>query len=377
MVSFSLKSVAVAAILGGAHLAAAAPGTAKPEIKYTTVTGYFLQDEPTTDPASFDYIASNFGLINRTYPVKGCNRKGLTQWQKFGKEVERLNREAAKNVEYKLLFLGRHGEGWHNAAESFYGTPAWNCYWSLVNGNGTAEWDDPLLTPAGIKQAQIANAFWAKLIKDDKINTPDSYYSSPMQRCLATAELTFNGLALPKSKPFEVTVKEYLREGISIHTCDHRKSKSNIKKTFPAFKFERGFAETDPYWSGVTKEPSQAQDLRSKVALDDIFSSDKGSWISITSHSGEISSLLRVLGHRAFRLGTGAVIPVLVKAETLSQPAPVASATWGYDPHCTSPPVTSAAAGCVCQAGATPITEALVTVTPGVAPIQTFYPKKP
>jgi hypothetical protein len=22
--------------------------------------------------------------------------------------------------------LGRHGEGWHNAAETYYGTPAWN-----------------------------------------------------------------------------------------------------------------------------------------------------------------------------------------------------------------------------------------------------------
>ena len=22
--------------------------------------------------------------------------------------------------------MQRHGEGWHNAAESFYGTPAWN-----------------------------------------------------------------------------------------------------------------------------------------------------------------------------------------------------------------------------------------------------------
>jgi hypothetical protein len=31
-----------------------------------------------------------------------------------------------RNVQYKVLFMGRHGEGWHNAAESFYGTPAWN-----------------------------------------------------------------------------------------------------------------------------------------------------------------------------------------------------------------------------------------------------------
>jgi hypothetical protein len=27
---------------------------------------------------------------------------------------------------YKVLFMGRHGEGFHNAAESYYGTPAWN-----------------------------------------------------------------------------------------------------------------------------------------------------------------------------------------------------------------------------------------------------------
>lgn len=22
--------------------------------------------------------------------------------------------------------MGRHGDGWHNAAEAYYGTPAWN-----------------------------------------------------------------------------------------------------------------------------------------------------------------------------------------------------------------------------------------------------------
>jgi len=26
-------------------------------IKYTTVTGYFLQDEPSTDPNGFDYVS--------------------------------------------------------------------------------------------------------------------------------------------------------------------------------------------------------------------------------------------------------------------------------------------------------------------------------
>jgi hypothetical protein len=29
-------------------------------------------------------------------------------------------------VQYKVLYMGRHGEGYHNVAEAFYGTPAWD-----------------------------------------------------------------------------------------------------------------------------------------------------------------------------------------------------------------------------------------------------------
>lgn len=49
--------------------------------------------------------------------------------------------------------------------------------------------------------------------------------------------------------------------------------------------------------------------------LDDVFGNDGSSFVSFTSHSGAIGSLLRVLGHQEFRLATGAVIPVLVRAE--------------------------------------------------------------
>jgi len=40
--------------------------------------------------------------------------------------VESLNAKADNNTVYKVLFMGRHGEGFHNAAESYYGTPSWN-----------------------------------------------------------------------------------------------------------------------------------------------------------------------------------------------------------------------------------------------------------
>ncbi|EXJ90934.1 hypothetical protein A1O1_04041 [Capronia coronata CBS 617.96] len=342
-------------------------------IEYSTVAGYFLQDDNATNATTFDYTATNFGLINQSYPTDPANCAPLTQWQRFAMHVAALNAQAPRNVDYKLLFMGRHGEGWHNAAESFYGTPAWNCYWSLLDGNGTAMWSDAQLTENGISQALKANSFWLSRIHEQKIPTPETYYTSPLSRCLTTANLTFSGLPLPPKHPFIPTIKEKLREGISEHTCDRRSNKTYIHDEFPWYEIEQGFSEYDELWTGVTAETSSAQDLRSKQLLDDIFSSDRSTYISFTSHSGEIASILRVLGHRTFPLNTGAVIPVLVRAETVESCAPSSTvsdaSTWTPSPHCTLPPVTSisggANGGCVCTNGAAPV---LTTLAP--APTQ-------
>ncbi|KAI4276528.1 MAG: hypothetical protein LQ337_002410 [Flavoplaca oasis] len=301
-------------------------------INYTTVTGYFLQDEASTNTSTFSFIDTNFGLINRTYATDATYDPNgqKTQWQRFENQIFRLNRESGRKVQYKLVFMGRHGEGYHNAAESYYGTPAWNCYWSLVDGNGTVRWDDAQVTPEGVKQALAVNAFWASELKIQKVPPPRSYYTSPLTRCLTTANLTFSGLDLPSRHPFVPVVKEFLREGISGHTCDRRGSKSYIQQAFPNYRIEPGFTETDQLWQAYRREVEIDQDIRSKAVLDDVFSTDDETYISITSHSGEIASLLRVLGHRPFRLATGAVIPVLVKAETVDGPAPI-TATVPYE----------------------------------------------
>ncbi|KAF1829829.1 phosphoglycerate mutase-like protein [Decorospora gaudefroyi] len=310
-------------------------------IDYTVITGIFQQDEAATDPSTFNFTASNFGLINRTYPSdSSCpDRQHTTQWQRLAHYISTLNKKALRNERYALLFMGRHGEGYHNAAESYFGTPAWNCYWSELEGNGTVIWADPKLTDQGIAQTEHVKTFWKQLIEKQKITTPQTYYTSPLYRCLDTAKLTFTGLKLPRNKPFKPVIKEFLREGISAHTCDRRNSKSYIHKHFPTFKFERGFAEEDPYWTEGFAEPSQDQDIRSKAVLDDIFANDSSTYMSITSHSGEIKSLLRVLGHREFRLSTGSAIPVLVKATTLNSPPP-STTILPYTPQktCAAPP---------------------------------------
>ncbi|KAJ5135795.1 uncharacterized protein N7515_005073 [Penicillium bovifimosum] len=336
-------------------------------INYSTVTGYFMQDEESTDASKFDYTSENFGLINRTYPVdnKLKGHKSLTQWERFHHQVTQLNDEAPNHIEYKVLFLGRHGEGWHNTAESYYGTPAWNCYWAELDGNGTASWVDATLTPTGESQALKANAFWQKQIHEQRIHTPDHYYVSPLTRTLQTANLTFTGLVLPKgSAPFKPTVKELFREGISIHTCDHRRSRSYIHDLFPNWPIEEGFSEEDELWDGVTAESADAQDARSAQALGQVFfasSGKKEAFVSVTAHSGEIASILRVLKHREFSLNTGAVIPVLVKAEKVEHGASTTSSVpWTVSPHCTEPPVTSVSA-CVCPSSAVPVTTVLAT----------------
>ncbi|KAH8808855.1 histidine phosphatase superfamily [Xylogone sp. PMI_703] len=336
--------IPTAVALAGVAQAVLPRGSSPEYINYTTLTGLFLQDDPATDPSTFDYTAHNFGLIDQAYSTDDASMVGKTQWQRFANYVFRLNRESGRFVQYKVIWFGRHGEGYHNAAESYYGTPAWNCYWSIRDGNATVTWADAHIDAAGVAQAQVAANFWAQQIKEQKIHTPDSYYTSPLTRCLETANITFGALDLPDRHPFIPTVKELLREGISGHTCDRRSNKTYIHDNFPTYEIEAGFSEQDLLWKPLVGETSVDQDIRSKKVLDDIFSTDSNTWVSITSHSGEIGSMLRVLGHRSFSLVTGAVIPVLIKAETIKGTA-APTATQPYTPISTcstQPPLPTA-----------------------------------
>ncbi|KAI1100917.1 phosphoglycerate mutase-like protein [Jackrogersella minutella] len=336
-------------------------------INYTTISGFFQQDDSATDPKTFDYTTANFGLIDRTYSTDGefdpVGKK--TQWERFAYYVNTLNRDSDRNTQYKVLFMARHGEGYHNAAESYYGTPAWNCYWGPLEGNGTTVWRDAKLTQAGIAQCTKANNFWKYALAVEKIPAPQSYYSSPLIRSATTANLTFNGLDLPAGRPFAPTIKEYFREGISMRTCDERSNRTYIHSLLPAFKFEEGFTENDELWKGYEGETSDAQLKRTKIVLDEIFSNDDSTWISTTSHSGQISTNLKVLNHIKFSLSTGQAIPALIKAVNLKvEPVTTTVQSWTAESTCIAPPVTSISGqGCVCSSTASSLTAATATPT--------------
>ena len=175
-------------------------------------------------------------------------------------------------------------------------------------------WVDAPLTSLGITQAKNAAEVWAKMIPEG-IPLPQSYYVSPLDRCLATARYSFSRLALLEGRVYRPVVKEMAREVLGVHTCDQRSSRKVIAERYPEADFEEGFNEDDELWDSEHRETNEEIDERIKGLLDDVFGSDGEEVVSFTTHSGAIASFLRVLEHRPFRLITGGILPVLVKAE--------------------------------------------------------------
>jgi broad specificity phosphatase PhoE len=303
--------------------------------KYTTVTGYFLQDDPATDPETFDYATSNLGLIDRAYNTDSSFQgRSPSQWQRFARKIRTLNEEAPRGTRFVLAYMARHGEGWHNRAERKYGTKEWDCRWSLSDGDGEIFWADAHLTEEGVSQALAVNAFWKEEIAEHSIWTPEKFFVSPLDRCLRTAQLTWSGIDLPSQHPFDPEVKETLRECIGIHTCDRRSGKTYIQSTYP-FRIEPDFAEEDPLWLPDLRESDSALTVRLKHFLDDIFKHNDDTVFSLTSHGGAVQAMLRAVGHRQFPLKTGAVIPVLIKAELLPGEEPeIPIDPWKPKPRC-------------------------------------------
>lgn len=95
--------------------------------KYAAQHGFFSHDE---DPESWEFRATtrvNLGLLERSYPTDFTSEslEESTQWQRFHRYIRHLNTDNA-NMQYKLLYLIRHGEGLHNVKEREVGRAEWD-----------------------------------------------------------------------------------------------------------------------------------------------------------------------------------------------------------------------------------------------------------
>lgn len=182
------------------------------------------------------------------------------------------------------------------------------CYYSALDGYDNLTWADATLTPLGEQQATDVNTLWTTQLQHG-LPPPESYYVSPLTRAIQTADLTFSTLPLP----YTPHVKDPLREALGVHTCDRRSTLSHLRTTFPHLVFDPSFPDPDTLWRPDYREPRSARKYRLETLLDDVFANDDGVFVSLTSHSGAIGSILEAVGHRAFRLETGGVVPVFVR----------------------------------------------------------------
>ncbi|GAA5850180.1 hypothetical protein JCM8547_001032 [Rhodosporidiobolus lusitaniae] len=277
---------------------------------YSVVDGFFRQSSPsfpTNDP-TYDPLQDSFGLID----------KSSSRWKRFKRDIKRLNEDGEERTSVKVLFLARHGQGYHNVAESKYGTPAWNSYWSKLDGDGEITWGpDALLTPLGENQARAVNRAW-KEQRDDDAPLPTSLYSSPLSRAASTLKITWEGVLLgvveEGTEEVKPVFKEKLREVMGVHTCDQRRDKTYLHSSYPTYSFEPGFAEEDELWSPIVRETDDELDKRIQAQLDEIFSTDNATYVSITAHGGVIGGFFRVLGHRKIAVPPGGMVPIVVQA---------------------------------------------------------------
>jgi hypothetical protein len=144
----------------------ATPSPEHIDIRLTNVPGFFAQDLPETDPTSFDYVCSplpipydvcaasisnmdlfynqiksNFGLLDEftfgellTPDYEELEERIVAPWGRFKHAISALNRGAPKGTSYRVMFLARHGQGYHNVAEEYYGTSLWDVGYYLSAG---------------------------------------------------------------------------------------------------------------------------------------------------------------------------------------------------------------------------------------------------
>lgn len=76
----------------------------------------FLRPSALVNLTGYDLLQDDFGLLD----------KSPTNWRNLTAAIQTLNLEANATTSYKLFYVARHGQGWHNVGESKYGTPAWD-----------------------------------------------------------------------------------------------------------------------------------------------------------------------------------------------------------------------------------------------------------
>ncbi|KAG7662815.1 uncharacterized protein J8A68_003669 [[Candida] subhashii] len=263
--------------------------------EFESIPGFFKQTSLDTKDMEFRYTQESFGI--------------LQDWQQIIQSLNHLNNTSEDHIQYKLFFLARHGQGWHNLVTKRYSKQEWFSKWRFLGTDGELTWGpDADLTEVGINQAKENHLAWCKELNNGA-PYPTKFYVSPLQRSIKTHNITW-----PNTEPI---IFENVRETLGLHLCHKRSTKTEIATKFPNVRFMDGFPEEDELFEKEFAEKREClheQFVRMNRVLQHIFDNDEDhDAISITSHAGTIRAFITVLGHRKFTIPTGGMIPIVVK----------------------------------------------------------------
>lgn len=96
--------------------------------KFTAVPGIFTSFSAAcaSDPSLKITTQPDLALLPGPYESDGPEDAGKSQWGRFAGYVDFLNERAEEGVCYKVLYLTRHGKGWHNMVHERVGNEAWD-----------------------------------------------------------------------------------------------------------------------------------------------------------------------------------------------------------------------------------------------------------
>lgn len=270
--------------------------------RFESVPGFFHQSDETTDDMEFRYVKEDFG-------VKGSWKEVMERLASVRSSLSSSlpsSLPSTDQTKYKLLFLARHGEGYHNVANAKY-RDQWASKYRFIGTDGVITWGpDAKLTDLGKAQAGENNLFLKQQVAKG-MPIPTKFIVSPLLRSIETMVLEWDGIDIPRP-----IVNEKVRETIGINICHQRATKTELTN-FP-IDFPPDFPEQDEIFHGFTsREEYYQQFLRINDFLQELFEEDD-EVVSITCHAGSIRAFLTVIGHRGFTIPTGGMIPVVVKA---------------------------------------------------------------
>lgn len=117
--------------------------------------------------------------------------------------------------------------------------------------------------------------------------------------------------------PFRPIVREKLRERMTMHTCDKRRTRSWIQEHWPDYRIGDDVTEEDILGQLDREETYPEHVARKQKELEELFEMDKGEFLSLTIHSQAILSLFMACGANPPKVREGTTLAVLVRGEKI------------------------------------------------------------